>query len=256
LSFLSQEYNERILLITKLLALLLHRASSSTTDNDGMVLSAFRKLLETEVLGYFADGAQRLLSREQRSLLRFGYAVTVRWLGFLPFPSPNPQAFLTLQEYLHLTWVVDANAHTYIVTAPLYNVWTRLAMVDQAARRSPLSTHDDVIACDSPVAKLREWMGSLFRGVDPALLHGMGAALYTKATKFNHSCAPNVKFLPTPPPVRARVIALESLGCGAELRTSYIDTERVPVAQRRALLQTNYGFLCDCRACAAPSSAS
>lgn len=92
----------------------------------------------------------------------------------------------------------------------------------------------------------------LLQSADPELLHDTGCALYRTATKFNHSCSPNVKFFPTLAPVRAVVSALEDVPeAGTELRTSYVDSEkfREQWELRRRRLWDHYGFLCDCRLC-------
>ena len=78
-------------------------------------------------------------------------------------------------------------------------------------------------------------------------LHAVvGAGCYPTAALLNHSCVPNcvLVFRGT----RLSVTALKDIAAGEELCHSFADL-LAPTATRRASLEAQYGFVCDCRRC-------
>ncbi|KAI0869952.1 hypothetical protein GGS24DRAFT_511376 [Hypoxylon argillaceum] len=72
--------------------------------------------------------------------------------------------------------------------------------------------------------------------------------LFLKASRFNHSCDPNVTYVTND--TRARWVgrATRDISAGDELLISYVPTHR-PTEQRQKTTQNSWGFLCDCPKC-------
>ena len=80
------------------------------------------------------------------------------------------------------------------------------------------------------------------------------SALFRLASRFNHSCIPNVDYeilednLPTPVSFCARTNQV--IAVGAQLFINYIKHEDLAAPEHRQReLQDRYGFLCNCRKC-------
>ncbi|KPI89181.1 hypothetical protein ABL78_1673 [Leptomonas seymouri] len=195
-----------------------------------------------------------------------------------------------LQRYLQLYWLTNANAHMYVVTSSLYSLWCHwLADVGPSPTRSDgAAGSSGQSAEDLQAAKLELFsrLNALFNATDawpttmksepaaslapsptaPEVLHPTGVALYSRATKLNHSCVPNVCFQPNMGAVEASVVAVRNIEVGEEIYTSYILPEqfgetsidkgggevgrRAAAKQRRLYLQIHYGFVCKCPLCA------
>ncbi|GET89023.1 hypothetical protein, conserved [Leishmania tarentolae] len=321
--------NERVWLITLLLARHLHVALSSVSVSSAplsqpqrfvaclrdIVAPNFRSRLEGMLTSY-AEGAMQLLSMEQRALLRFSWHLLTWWWllccaeeytemaitatkasstdsAWLSSSSPrqpplerlfaSPSATTSdaqvlewvtkalavtqsiafpLQLYLQLYWLTNANVHMYVVASPLYTLWCR--WLQSKAERSEAensvmlferlyklfhmsSTGSEDAAVGAKAARSP--------GVENSL-HVTGVALYSVATKLNHSCVPNVGFQPTMGPVAASVVALRAIQAGEQLLTSYIrvddfgeQTCSTVAAARRRYLKDHYGFECRCPLC-------
>lgn len=256
---LSCTFNERIFLMVKWLASLTC-AFFRSQDHDGPKHETLDSFVSSVLVGY-ADGACRTLSREQRALLRFVHKCLNSWLECVGANSCcRSELKLSLQTLVHMMWVLDANLHTYIVTCPLYNVAQHLShasarLAAHSAASSPIaSAPPEPDACSDRSEQL-DCLAAFFARHDPVVLHATGVALYATATKFNHSCQPNVRFLPNAHCVVAHVVALAPIQTGYELRTSYLDVNAYASAdERRSFLLQNYGFVCDCPLCAADAN--
>ncbi len=90
------------------------------------------------------------------------------------------------------------------------------------------------------------------------LFQAVGAGVYPYAAILNHSCCPSVLLTyvlrPGRPPL-LRGVALSSLSKGQELTHCYVDAS-LPSSLRKALLQKDYGFACQCACCLPASAAS
>ena len=191
---------------------------------------------------------------------------------------------LPVQEYLQLCWLLDANVHSCVIINPIWLALRNddtcndrpsnhakptsdmLIRADEQTTRdiqallhcldahASLKLHKRIGLAPGAPARCEDGMGKVSGEEDelPAdAIHNMGVALYRTATKFNHSCDPSVRFVPTVAPARAVVIARRQIEVGEELLTSYIDlsdTRFSCVKERRRELQS-YGFVCDCPRC-------
>lgn len=196
---------------------------------------------------------------------------------------------LPLGLYLQLYWLTNANAHMYIVANPLATylndslteelVLNGDAVPEMSSAPSPSSWRRQRLqyrlyqlfyegrAVQSP------WQSSSpsppkISSLPCSVYHSTGVALYKTASRFNHSCQPNVRFQPntTKAGVAALVVALRDISCGEELFTSYIDVHSFTEAtanetnggadevqsahRRRCYLEQHYGFRCRCPRCA------
>ncbi|KAL6751796.1 hypothetical protein V8C86DRAFT_2769007 [Haematococcus lacustris] len=72
--------------------------------------------------------------------------------------------------------------------------------------------------------------------------------LWPEVGLLNHSCAPNTALMLVGDRLLLRAAA--NIPSGGELLTSYLDAQgRLPLSERRAVLQTCYGFTCACPRC-------
>lgn len=79
----------------------------------------------------------------------------------------------------------------------------------------------------------------------------LGWGMWTSASYFNHSCAPNIRKIR-----RARALHFETtcpVVAGEELCISYVDTDQL-LEQRRRDLRTSWFFTCSCSRCQRESS--
>eukprot|EP00913_Durusdinium_trenchii_P010415 g9763.t1 len=81
------------------------------------------------------------------------------------------------------------------------------------------------------------------------------AALFLELSRFNHSCSPNLEQTWNADTGEVRLVAAEPVKAGEELCTHYVEL-RLDRAERRQRLHENYGFWCECPACAQPSEES
>ena len=148
---------------------------------------------------------------------------------------------ITAQDWFRLMCICDANVHT---CATLHPLW--------------IFVHSDPSAAESNLAPLR----GLLDAVPAEKLHPHGVAFYEVGCRFNHSCVPNARFIPTPAPVRAWVQTTLPIAPGAEVKISYVKLSDDPDGsaacldvprRRREYLAANYGFDCDCARCTAPT---
>ncbi|KAJ8600847.1 hypothetical protein CTAYLR_008518 [Chrysophaeum taylorii] len=86
------------------------------------------------------------------------------------------------------------------------------------------------------------------------MLEGIAAVSSPIGALLNHSCAPTcvVSYSPAAPdkPPVQHFVAIRRVRCGEELTHAYVDVG-APTRERRAILETNYGFRCECARCAA-----
>ncbi|KAF8287313.1 putative SET domain containing protein [Trypanosoma cruzi] len=252
LEYLVENFNERLLLILSLLARCLHDTLYGAFISSEELQGRFAEKVHDFVLR-FAEGAARPLTEQQRAFLRFSWKCVCRWLDLCcqeetgAKAGPEPFLWLTLQLYLRCFWLLDANAHMFVVVSPLYSllclhVPTPQAVYQRGGENGELSR--------APLGRQMDVLRELFRFVEPDAAHATGVALYDAATKINHSCVPSVRFVPTHGRVSAVVVALRDIEKGEEIRSSYIDlvayTSRV---ERRGYLLSHYGFECDCSLC-------
>ncbi|EAN97474.1 hypothetical protein C3747_42g236 [Trypanosoma cruzi] len=252
LEYLVENFNERLLLILSLLARCLHDTLHGAFISSEQLQGRFAEKVHEFVLR-FAEGAARPLTEQQRAFLRFSWKCVCRWLDLCcqeetgATAGPEPFLWLTLQLYLRCFWLLDANAHMFVVVSPLYSllclhVPTPQAVYQRGGENGELSR--------TPLGRQMDVLRELFHVVEPDAAHATGVALYDAATKINHSCVPSVRFVPTHGRVGAVVVALRDIEKGEEIRSSYIDlvayNSRV---ERRGYLLSHYGFECDCSLC-------
>jgi len=79
----------------------------------------------------------------------------------------------------------------------------------------------------------------------------LGAAVYPKASRLNHSCAPNVAWSFDATKNVIEVRAVRNIDDGEELQVCYIDPVNM-AEDRRKLLKARYNFDCSCPVCALP----
>eukprot|EP00744_Colponema_vietnamica_P017901 GILI01025208.1.p1 GENE.GILI01025208.1~~GILI01025208.1.p1 ORF type:complete len:227 (-),score=15.19 GILI01025208.1:28-708(-) len=184
---------------------------------------------------------------------------------------------ISLQTIQMVTMVLDANTHSCVVLSPWYVLASAELDSENSTRNSNATKaiHETLNENEvtGPLTSL------VFHLSTPTIFNNMGVALYNRCTKINHSCRPNVQFVPTFAPARAHVIArfplkrqlqigrdgvppTEGQGAGIEwgeeLRTSYLDIDEEyseglagisSLDARRKKLREGYGFLCDCKRC-------
>ena len=215
---LSTRFNERLRFIVQLLCKIAAQKHSMEQFLDG-----------------YAEGPMKTLNEQQRSLLRYSHVLLARLVDSFPGTSAKSIGF-GIQQYLALISALDANVHTCIVVNPLF-------MLLQSLKDAADAKHD----------KLIQSLEMLTHLIAAEELHNMGVALYQRASKFNHSCMPNVKFIPTKAPVRAFVISLRDISVSEELRCSYVNLDAdhggAVDAVRKEYLRRAYGFVCDCPLC-------
>lgn len=75
--------------------------------------------------------------------------------------------------------------------------------------------------------------------------------IFDSASKLNHSCSPNLKFVYGigNAALRGSLVALKPIAAGDELSISYIDALNLRASDRHALLQHGFGFECRCSRC-------
>jgi len=79
----------------------------------------------------------------------------------------------------------------------------------------------------------------------------LGAAVYPKASRLNHSCAPNVACGFDSAKNMIEVRAVQDVDVGEELQVCYIDPVNM-AEDRGKLLKARYNFQCDCKVCSLP----
>ncbi|KAF8259759.1 hypothetical protein EI94DRAFT_1900634 [Lactarius quietus] len=92
---------------------------------------------------------------------------------------------------------------------------------------------------------------------------GSGAGVCVKASRFNHSCAPNARFSFNSDTGELRIYALGTISRGEEIFVAYsdrfIDGRRLygtPRLPRQAHLRQLYHFTCACSTCSLPAAES
>lgn len=256
------------------------------------ILQNLEPYLQGQFCSKYEEGPYRSLSLRQRESMRVFTTLVNKWLHLLEMvecetssceedntasghgetlSSLSPARYVSLQTIQMVSMVLDANVHSCVILSP----WYVLASAETENETQTIKTDGSVSVshlCPEHFADIS--LSSLvFRLASPVLLNNMGVALYDRCTKINHSCRPNVRFVPTFAPVRAHVIArgryngtptqtsaaLSPTGIrwGEELRTSYLDVDEEFVeggevcsrAIRREKLLRDYGFYCDCPRC-------
>lgn len=78
--------------------------------------------------------------------------------------------------------------------------------------------------------------------------------IFPKLSRFNHSCAPSAEFSWNESDNRQEIRAIRDIEAGDEICVCYFTTNVQVMGRedRRAYLQSHYGFLCDCKACSLP----
>lgn len=228
---IAETLNERVWMLVKWLCRILCASTGGQRP--------FEEVVNAELSDY-AEGAPQSLNAERRALMRYTAAIVNVWLASTASSTSAAQPTITAQTLLRMVWVLDANSHTYIVTSPLFT-WASFV------QGGPQKEDDGV----------RHLTRRMLDGVDAAVLHACGVAIYRKGSKFNHACLPNVQFLPSSQRAEALVITRAGFGiaAGDELLTSYIDLDNDAMESRdarRMLLLRNYGFLCSCPKCSPP----
>ncbi|KAK7005761.1 SET domain-containing protein [Favolaschia claudopus] len=81
--------------------------------------------------------------------------------------------------------------------------------------------------------------------------------LFVKASRFNHSCSPNVIHRFDPESFALTIHSIRPINEGEELLRSYIDLNSLPTReQRRLMLRSLCNFDCACERCTLPSAAA
>jgi len=91
----------------------------------------------------------------------------------------------------------------------------------------------------------------IIRELDKLKGKELGAAVYPKASRLNHSCAPNVAWSFDAVKNVIEVRAVRSIDAGEELQVCYIDPVNM-AEDRGKLLKARYNFQCRCKVCALP----
>ena len=82
---------------------------------------------------------------------------------------------------------------------------------------------------------------------------GRGLYLYTNSA--NHSCSPSAQLASMDNSNRLSLVVLKDMDVGGEVTISYIADERTrTVGERRAQLEKEYGFVCECATCVKEAS--
>ncbi|CUI14661.1 Hypothetical protein, putative [Bodo saltans] len=278
----AESLNERVWVMTRWVCRLLCQWDVDPLPPSSLVTSSPRISFDQFVgnaLDSFAEGAPQPLNPQRRGVLRYVTAVlnvllscraaqqpshqasspndTTITSAAPPLSSSSTQCFVTIQTILRMVWVLDANSHTFVVLCPLYT-WYQQQHCDGGVVVSGDEGTGDEKCGESTHANddLRRYLEGFFERTDHNLLHSSGVALYSIGSKFNHSCTPNVRFLPSP---RNRVEALAVLCTsqgvverGEELFISYVDLDSKLMqrtAERRDELLRHYGFHCLCSRC-------
>jgi hypothetical protein len=90
-------------------------------------------------------------------------------------------------------------------------------------------------------------------------ISGDEAGIYSRASKFNHSCSPNARFSFNSSTGEIRIHALGTIPLGEEIFVSYIGSRcfhSKPRRSRQAELLAGYHFTCACSVCSLPEAES
>ena len=79
--------------------------------------------------------------------------------------------------------------------------------------------------------------------------------IFAKTCRLNHSCSPNARYTWRSDLKRELVFAIRPICVGEEVTVSYKDCNR-PSAERRAILEQMFKFVCSCPACSEASAES
>ncbi|KAF2166763.1 hypothetical protein M409DRAFT_22817 [Zasmidium cellare ATCC 36951] len=126
------------------------------------------------------------------------------------------------------------------------HITTAFAALPDAQKKSVLSLHEGTHRTDLHSKVMRIFKANTFG-------NGSACWLHPTISRFNHSCVPNATTHNDPCCLgdEAQIVAEREIAEGEEICFSYNNEmyEITTARQRRALLQKQYGFECDCRAC-------
>jgi hypothetical protein len=143
-------------------------------------------------------------------------------------PLVSPELVLEVRR------VMFANLHTAIVTNPLWNI-ARIF----SGRGSGVN--------DAADQQIVQALGETMAQLEAHKLHNSGFAFYHLASRFNHSCEPNTRYMLLPAPVRFALVSSRAIDHKEEVCYTYVDVDAPHAVRQRGL--DKYGFTCDCSRC-------
>jgi hypothetical protein len=124
------------------------------------------------------------------------------------------------------------------------------AVFEACCRHAPF-----LVSADSGLSLVRNILRAIKYNVQslpiPSLPSTYFLCLFETASKFNHSCSPNLRVVYglTAGVLNASLTCISPIRRGDELRISYINALNLRVADRQALLSKGFDFSCNCQRC-------